>query len=123
MDVETSAEMPGSCLRGSGRNLQELKSCEHQTPTTIRIPSTETSLIEAMLERQNMLKAYEQVVKNKGSAGVDGMTTKDLKSHLQSHWKQLKDELLSGRYKPNPIREVEIPKPGRGGRESLAFLR
>jgi len=116
-DVETSAEMLGSSLEGSGRNLRENKQCEHQRPTTIETPIQEMTLIEAMLERENMLKAYKQVVRNKGAPGVDKMTTENLKGYLLNHWPQLKDELLSGRYKPKPVKEVEIPKPGGGMRK------
>jgi RNA-directed DNA polymerase len=77
-----------------------------------------TSLLERMVERENMMKAYKQVVKNKGSAGIDGMPVDDLKAFLQAEWADIKMELLSGSYKPKPVKRVEIPKPG-GGRRKL----
>lgn len=117
-DVEISNEKAKSCLAGSGRNLREAKRCERPPITATEEPIQNTaSLIEAMLERENMLKAYKQVVRNKGAPGVDGMTTEDLKDYLKEHWFQLKDEVVSGRYKPNPVKEVEIPKPGGGVRK------
>jgi RNA-directed DNA polymerase len=117
-DVEIPNEKSESCLVGSGRNLREAKRCERPPITATEEPIQNTALlIKAMLERGNMLKAYKQVVGNKGAPGVDGMTTEDLKDYLKEHWLQLKDELLSGRYKPSPVKEVEIPKSGGGVRK------
>ena len=117
-DVEIPNERSESCLAGSGRNLREAKRCERPPNTATEEPIQNTaSLIEAILERENMLKAYKQVVKNKGAPGVDRMTTEELKDFLKEHWPQLKDEVLSGRYKPRPVKEVEIPKPGGGVRK------
>src|SRR5690348_590139 len=70
-----------------------------------------------MLNRENMMKAYKQVIKNRGAPGVDGMTTEDLKDYLKEHWGKLKDEILAGKYKPDSVREVEIPKPNGGIRK------
>lgn len=64
-----------------------------------------------------MLKAYDRVLKNKGAAGVDGVTTSDLNNHLKSHWSQHKEALLAGTYQPQPVRKVEIPKPNGGVRQ------
>ena len=117
-DAEIPSEKSESCLARSGRNLREAKRCERQTITATKEPiQNAASLIEAMLERKNMLEAYKQVVKNKGAPGVDGMTTEDLKDYLKKHWLQLKDKVAAGRYKPSPVREVEIPKPGGGVRK------
>ncbi len=116
-DAEVSDEKSTSCLTGSGRNLQETNQ-ERPTGTAIKEPIQNTaSLMEAMLERENMLKAYKRVIGNKGASGVDGMTTEDLKDYLKKYWLQLRDEVLSGRYKPSPVKEVEIPKPGGGVRK------
>lgn len=117
-DVEISNEKSKSCLVGSGRNLREAKRCERPPSTATKEPIQNTaSLIEAMLERENMLKAYKRVVGNKGAPGVDEMTTEELKDYLKRYWLQLRDEVLSGRYKPSPVKEVEIPKPGGGVRK------
>lgn len=74
-------------------------------------------LIERMIERQNMLRAYHQVTKNKGAAGVDGITIHDLKSLLQTDWAGVKEQLLNGTYKPKPVLRVKIPKPNGGIRQ------
>ena len=117
--AEISAEKPESYSRDSERNLRRVECCEHQTITAKREDSIQdqTSLMEAVLERENMLAAYGRVVGNKGAAGVDGMTTDDLKAYLTAHWSQIKDELLSGRYEPSPVKQVETPKPNGGVRK------
>ena len=117
--AEISAEKPESYSRDSERNLRRVECCEHQTITAKREDSIQdqTSLMEAVLERENMLAAYGRVVGNKGAAGVDGMTTDDLKAYLTAHWSQIKDELLSGRYEPSPVKQVETPKPDGGVRK------
>jgi RNA-directed DNA polymerase len=73
--------------------------------------------MEAVVERGNMTAAYERVVANRGAAGADGMTVDELKGHLNAHWERIKKELLEGRYKPQPVLRVEIPKPDGGKRE------
>ena len=72
--------------------------------------------MEAVVERENMTKAYERVVKNKGAAGVDDVTVAELKSYLQTHWLRIKEELLAGQYTPLPVKRIDIPKPGGGTR-------
>jgi RNA-directed DNA polymerase len=64
-----------------------------------------------------MLRAYEQVMGNKGAAGIDGMTVEQLKPYLQERWAKIKEELLKGEYQPQPVRSVEIPKPQGGMRQ------
>lgn len=73
-------------------------------------------LMSAVLERGNMMRALERVLRNKGAPGVDGMTVGELKAHLKVHWPEIKEQLLEGRYQPLPVRKVEIPKPGGGQR-------
>jgi group II intron reverse transcriptase/maturase len=72
--------------------------------------------MEEIVSRVNMQKAYNRVVSNKGAAGVDNMSTGQLKGYLQTEWQRIKEELLNGTYKPQPVRKVEIPKPGGGTR-------
>lgn len=105
-------------LTSSERNSRNIKQqeCLKFTATGTTIQDTET-LIDKMLEKANMQLAYKQVIKNKGAPGVDKMTTGDLKDYLKKQWLCIKDELLQGRYKPQPVKEVEIPKPGGGVRK------
>lgn len=73
-------------------------------------------LMSAVLERDNLMRAYERVVRNKGAPGVDGMTVGELKAYLKAHWPEIREQLREGRYQPRPVRRVEIPKPGGGHR-------
>jgi group II intron reverse transcriptase/maturase len=79
--------------------------------------SGRVSLLEQALARENMVKAWKRVQANKGSAGVDGRTILETAAYLKEHWPRLREELLTGRYRPEPVRRVRIPKPGGGERE------
>lgn len=70
-------------------------------------------MIERVLQSYNMHAAYQQVVKNKGSAGVDGVKVSQLESKIRKDYPQLKEEIRSVKYLPQPILGVEIPK-GKG---------
>src|SRR6516162_2002212 len=70
--------------------------------------------MEAILERSNLRKALAQVRANKGAAGIDGMSFEALGPYLKEHWPAIRAQLLDGSYKPQPVRRVEIPKPGGG---------
>ena len=77
-------------------------------------------LMSAVLERGNMKRAYDRVLRNKGAPGVDGMTVEGLKPFLKAQWPAIKVQLQEGRYRPSAVRKVEIPKPG-GGRRMLGI--
>jgi len=72
--------------------------------------------MEQILSRENLIRALNRVVRNKGSHGVDGMPVQNLRAHVIEHWDTMKVELLSGTYQPQPVRRVEIPKPDGGVR-------
>lgn len=63
-----------------------------------------------------MLKALRQVKKNKGAPGIDNLTVENLKPHLRQNWLSIREQLLKGEYKPQPVLRVEIDKPNRGKR-------
>ncbi|MGB9006064.1 MAG: group II intron reverse transcriptase/maturase, partial [Candidatus Aminicenantales bacterium] len=75
-----------------------------------------TIVMEEVVRKENLEKAMKQVVANKGGPGVDGMPVSELKRYLKTHWPDLKAQLLGGRYKPQPIKAADIPKPGGGTR-------
>ena len=66
--------------------------------------------IERILSNENMNRAYKQVKKNKGAAGIDGMECADLLSHLKVNGQQLRESIRNQSYKPMPVKRVEIPK-------------
>lgn len=73
-------------------------------------------LLELMLEGDNLRLALKRVVRNGGAPGVDGMVVGELSDHLRNHWETIKAKLHTGCYIPNPVKRVEIPKPGGGVR-------
>ena len=78
-------------------------------------------LLEEMLSNENLNKAFLQVVKNKGAEGVDGMKYSELKDYLKEHGEEIKEQIRARRYKPKPVRRVEIPKAD-GGVRNLGDL-
>jgi len=74
-------------------------------------------LIERLVERKNMRKAYTRVMRNKGAAGIDKMTVEALMPYLKEKWPEIREQLVKGEYNPRPVRRVEIPKPGGGVRQ------
>jgi group II intron reverse transcriptase/maturase len=82
-----------------------------------RITMDTSNLLEKVVNRHNLNLAYKRVKRNGGSHGVDGMKVEELLSYLKQHGDQIRHDLLDGKYRPQPVRRVEIPKPdGRGFR-------
>lgn len=73
-------------------------------------------LLEMILERRNMFRALNQVCANKGAPGIDKMNVKKIRGYLRRHWPKIKEDLLSGQYRPLPVRRKEIDKPDGGVR-------
>lgn len=71
---------------------------------------TDNRMVEEMLSDENLNKAYLQVVRNKGAEGVDGMKYTELKDYLKEHGEEIKEQIRTRKYKPKPVRRVEIPK-------------
>ena len=82
-----------------------------------RITMDTSKLLEKVIDRNNLNLAYKRVKRNGGSHGVDGMIVDELLPHLKQHGDRIKHDLLEGKYRPQPVRRVEIPKPdGKGVR-------
>ncbi len=73
-------------------------------------------MLEEIVDIRNVHKAFKQVTANKGAGGIDGMQTDELRDHLNANWQTLRATILEGRYRPQPVRKVEIPKPQGGVR-------
>jgi RNA-directed DNA polymerase len=72
--------------------------------------------MDQVVSRENLLWAYRRVRQNHGAPGVDGMTVEALWGYCGTHWPAIRERLLDGTYVPQPVRKVEIPKPGGGVR-------
>ena len=75
------------------------------------------SLMEQIVSNDNLNAAYLQVVRNKGAAGVDGMNVEELGAYLWENGENIREQLKTRKYKPQPVRRVEIPKPDGGTRK------
>lgn len=78
-------------------------------------------LMEEVVRRENIAAAHARVVRNGGAPGIDGMTVEDLMPYCREHWARIREELLSGCYKPQPVRRVEIPKSDGKGTRTLGI--
>jgi len=104
-----------------GRGESPMAAVEGTEPPVAKRPSespTQTdSLMEEVCQRDNLRKALKRVQANKGAPGVDGMTVRTLPKYLKRHWPKIRDQLLHGTYRPQPVNRVEIPKPDGGVRK------
>ena len=80
-------------------------------------PTGDACMMERVVDRANLQRAYERVKRNKGACGVDGLEVTELGEHLKRHWPVVKAKLLEGTYQPQPVRRVSIPKPNGGERD------
>jgi len=81
----------------------------------------ESDLLEKILDRQNLNQAYKKVKANKGAGGVDKMGVDELLPYLKIHNREIVDAIRKGKYKPNPVRRVEIPKEEQGKTRMLGI--
>jgi len=116
------AEKPNQDRAGSG-GTASLSTPERQTvPADEGTPYAHASMyMEEVVSRENMRLAYRRVVGNQGAPGIDGMIVDQLRSYLHRGWSQIREQLLSGTYQPQPVRPVEIPKPGGRGLRRLGI--
>ena len=112
----------------NGRRLQVDRSTVEDTPhartsgKVCKAPNRQPFEVtmEEVLSRENMLAVHKRVLQNGGAPGVDGVTIDDLWGMAVDQWEAIREKLLSGTYKPQPVRKVEIPKPG-GGKRMLGI--
>jgi RNA-directed DNA polymerase len=106
----------GTGATGEARSAaaQEVEVCA--AGAEIERPAAGGPSMEAIVECENLKKALAQVKRNKGAAGIDGMTVDDLGPYLKEHWPAIRARLLEDTYKPQPVRRVEIPKASGGKR-------
>ena len=105
------AEGRGEASRAAGKGTEP-----SMTGRETESRAEDVQLMEQVVEADNARVALKRVRDNRGAPGVDGMTVDELPGWLREHWPALREELLSGRYRPKPVRRVEIPKPGGGSR-------
>ena len=106
-----------------GGGTAEVPGAERQacTARTEAVGSEAWMLMEEVVSRANLLSAFNRVWRNRGAPGVDGMSVGDLWGYCQEHWTRIRAELLGGTYVPQPVRRVDIPKPGGKGLRTLGI--
>jgi len=80
-------------------------------------PALPVLLMEEICQRESLRRALQRVRQNKGVPGIDGMTVKKLSGYLKKHWPEIREQLLAGTYRPQPVKRVEILKPSGGIRK------
>jgi RNA-directed DNA polymerase len=116
MDVDRSQPQMGSGREDQRVKPEDLRSERSPSPApgdTAPHPA-EVSLWEQLLSRGNLAEALRRVEQNAGAAGIDGMSTKELRPWLLDHWPEVRSQLEAGTYRPQPVRRVMIPKPSGG---------
>jgi RNA-directed DNA polymerase len=106
----------GTGATGEARSVAAQETEIRAAKACLERPAAGGPSMEAVVERSNLMKALEQVQRNKGAPGVDGMTIGKLAPYLKEHWPAIRAQLLEGSYKPQPVRRVEIPKASGGTR-------
>jgi RNA-directed DNA polymerase len=121
VDADTRAERPERPQRVGG-GTAERTGDERQAGTARggNVGAEASLLMEEVLRRENVLRAYNRVVQNGGAPGFDGMSVEELMPYCRKHWARIREELLQGTYVPQPVLRVEIPKPD-GGKRGLGI--
>jgi RNA-directed DNA polymerase len=109
LNLGTGAEGEAPSAAAQETEARAAKAC-------LERPAVAGPSMEAVVKRENLKKALAQVKRNKGAAGVDGMSVDDLPADLKEHWLTIRTDLLEGTYTPQPVRRVEIPKASGGTR-------
>jgi len=112
LELDFSSAPTGE-TRPAGTEETESPSTAHE----LESPARTDRLMEEVCERENLKEALRRVKANKGSPGIDGMTVGVLADYLKQHWPAIREQLLNGIYKPQPVKRVEIPKPSGGVRK------
>jgi len=109
-------DLPGDNGAELRCNLEELSFASASPEDRDRVTMDTSKLLEKAIDRKNLNLAYKRVKKNGGSHGVNEMKVEELLDYLKQHGSRIKRDLLEGKYRPQPVRRVEIPKPDGGVR-------
>ena len=111
--AEARAGMPGRSGETGGGTAGR-PNCARQAVTALEGHADErpSMVLEAVVCRENMQRAWQRVCSNRGAAGVDGLTIDPTAERLRTEWPPIREELLAGCYQPQSVRRFAIPKPG-----------
>lgn len=117
MRQSQKTETKADCQGKIGMEVQQYSGARSSAVSKNNVRRDTWRLRERILSNKNLEQARKQVRKNKGAAGIDGMTVQDLTGYLIEHGDELKAQLVAGIYRPKPVKRVEIPKPNVGMRK------
>jgi RNA-directed DNA polymerase len=106
----------GTGAKGEAPSAAARESEARTAKACLERPAVAEPSMEVVVERENLKEALAQVKRNKGAAGIDGMSVDALPAYLKEHWPTIRAQLLDGTYQPQPVRRVEIPKASGGVR-------
>jgi RNA-directed DNA polymerase len=110
-----SPKVAGRTCKSRGRERQAAVATEGNNSSKV------ADVMQEVVRRENLKQALKRVSANKGAAGVDGMKVEALKAYLREHWPEVREELISGTYMPQPVLRVEIPKQDGKGMRALGI--
>src|SRR5277367_6405506 len=111
-NLDFSCSPTGEARKTGGEGSESLR-----TTSAPESPARTNPTMEEIVERENLKEALRRVKANKGGPGVDGITFGQIDDHLKQHWPAIREQLLNGTYRPQPVKRVEIPKPDGGVRK------
>jgi RNA-directed DNA polymerase len=111
-NLDFSCSPTGEARKTGGEGSESLR-----TTNAPESPARTNPTMEEIVERENLKEALRRVKANKGGPGVDGITFGQIDDHLKQHWPAIREQLLNGTYRPQPVKRVEIPKPDGGVRK------
>lgn len=111
------AEYRKDCLQSDGVERKEYAGVRSTNPRDGKERGGANDLLESILDRENLNKAYKQVKRNHGAPGIDGMTVDGALAWIKTNRGELLQSIRDGRYKPSPVRRKEIPKTDGGVRK------
>src|SRR5258707_4330784 len=106
----------GTGAKGEAPSAAARESEARTAKACLERPAVAEPSMEVVVERENLKEELAQVKRNKGAAGIDGMSVDALPAYLKEHWPTIRAQLLDGTYQPQPVRRVEIPKASGGVR-------
>ena len=108
----------GAVNRSTETSNPSVGVCCRRGPTQ---PTLHDNLMERVLDRASLQRAWKQVKANGGAPGIDGMTVEEFPAFARAHWPAIRQALLDGIYQPSCVRRVSIPKPGGRGQRLLGI--
>ena len=114
--IKYLSKREGPSVNSNGESLLEMIQAGKETMRKEDRSRPNTELCEQLISFTNIQQAVKKVMQNKGSAGIDGMGVQELPGYFEAHWIEIREQIVTRTYKPQPVLRVEIPKDNGGVR-------